>query len=673
MRRRLLVLPEIVCACALAAPAPAADSTGYLSQIAGTGGCVTDDGKSNGAPDPDCANGRGLLGAQAVALSPDGRYAYVYSWTSGAIAILSRSTTTGALSQADDASACVAHTDVGGDCSDGHNPSEHADSAHAIALSGDHLFAAGVLNGVISVFSRDLISGGLTEASCISEAGKDADGLATCTTYGFIDSPQSVAVSPDGAFLYASGNGDPGLTAFSVSAGGTLAPLGNLKDCYRPVPVLNCTAARFTENIYDIALSPDGGSLYAVNHDADAVIAFARDASTGGLSPIGGPAGCVVNASVGDPMNPCTRVHGMNGPASVEVSPDGRFVTVGAWDNAGIAVLRRAPDGSLSQAGCVNEFSVDGCGPSRSTRGVYRTLFSPDSGTLIAAGYGEGDATTSGMSVFDVGVDGSLAQRAGTAGCVSDTGADTAGVAGSCTAARGVLGPVGIAMTQDGKHVYATGFSDGGLAGFRVLHHPACSDASATTAFGTAVTVPVTCTDADGDTVTLAGVDGPGHGGVSFGGLAATYTPATGFSGTDSFRVKGSDGSGDSAPATVSVTVGAAPPPSSKSTPKRLSLSAKPKRDRRLPFKFTFSGKLTPTAGAACSGKVTLTVKRGKKTVARKTTTLSSSCGWKATVTFKNRKKLGRTRTGKLTAKARFAGNAALYAKSSKAMAVRYG
>ena len=42
-------------------------------------------------------------------------------------------------------------------------------------------------------------------------------------------------------------------------------------------------------------------------------------------------------------------------------------------------------------------------------------------------------------------------------------------------------------------------------------------------------------------------------------------------------------------------------------------------------------------------------------------------------VKFKNRRKLGKKQAGKLTAKARFGGNTALTAKSSKALSVRYG
>jgi hypothetical protein len=88
---------------------------------------------------------------------------------------------------------------------------------------------------------------------------------------------------------------------------------------------------------------------------------------------------------------------------------------------------------------------------------------------------------------------------------------------------------------------------------------------------------------------------------------------------------------------------------------------------------FTFSGKLAPGLGAPCSGTVVLTVKRGKKTVARRTTVVATTCRWKAVVKFSNRKKLGKKRSGKLVAKAVFGGNVALLSKTSSAVTVRYG
>ena len=65
--------------------------------------------------------------------------------------------------------------------------------------------------------------------------------------------------------------------------------------------------------------------------------------------------------------------------------------------------------------------------------------------------------------------------------------------------------------------------------------------------------MPLTCTDADGDQLTLSIVTGPAHG--TLGAIAAgavTYTPDAGYFGADSFTFKASDGTADSAPATAS-------------------------------------------------------------------------------------------------------------------------
>jgi 6-phosphogluconolactonase (cycloisomerase 2 family) len=686
MTRLPLLFATAIATCALAAPAFAAGPAGSLTQLAGTAGCITQDGKSN-AVAAQCADGRGLGGVETVLLSPDGRFAYSFSYSSGAIAILSRDSATGALSQAADTGACVGPTSVLGDCADGRVAGTDSDTAHAIAISpdGSFLFAAGRTQSIIGVFQRDQATGALTEVGgtggCVSSDGNDADSSPTCSVFAPLDKPQSLAVSPDGRFLYAGGDSpNTGLTIYSVGATGALTALPAPDGCMTLAPTPSCTSARFAENLYDIALSADGRTLYGIHRPDDAVVAFARDAGTGKLTQIAGVGGCVTNGPTPPGPPPCTAGHGLPVVNSVEVSPDGKLVTVGTWksapaNNDGIAVLHRDPaTGELSQsdgaAGCVNEGATNGCGLSRMTPDVYRTLFSQDGRTLFAAAYGNGGASPSGIAVFDVGADGTLTQRAGALGCYSDTGTDSTAAAGACTTARGVKGPVGFALSADGATLYEGAYDDGGIAIFRVEVAPACTDASASTPLGTAVAVPVACTDVNGDTVTLAGVDGPAHGSVAFSGLSATYTPAAGFVGDDSFRVKGNDSANDSAPATVTVHVTAG-------APKKLSLSAKPKRDRKLPFKFTFSGKLTLPAGMSaaqgCSGKVAVIVKRGKKTVFKKSAKVSSSCKWKVVATFKNRRKLGKKRSGTLAATATFGGNAALKAKSAKAVKVRFG
>src|SRR3954463_15947627 len=104
-RLPLLVAALAICS-AVAAPASAAGPAGSFGQLPGSAGCITDDGASNGVAGL-CANGRGLVHVEPVVLSPDEKFAYTYGYTSGAISILSRDAATGALSQVDDASACV--------------------------------------------------------------------------------------------------------------------------------------------------------------------------------------------------------------------------------------------------------------------------------------------------------------------------------------------------------------------------------------------------------------------------------------------------------------------------------------------------------------------------------------------------------------------------------------
>ena len=63
-------------------------------------------------------------------------------------------------------------------------------------------------------------------------------------------------------------------------------------------------------------------------------------------------------------------------------------------------------------------------------------------------------------------------------------------------------------------------------------------------------------TDADGDPLTATGATQPAHGKVTLNANGSfTYTPAAGFFGTDTFTYKANDGTVDSAPATVTITV----------------------------------------------------------------------------------------------------------------------
>ncbi len=93
---------------------------------------------------------------------------------------------------------------------------------------------------------------------------------------------------------------------------------------------------------------------------------------------------------------------------------------------------------------------------------------------------------------------------------------------------------------------------------------PTASSDSATTAFNTAVTIPVLANDADadGDPLIVTAITAPAANGVAAiaaNGAAVSYTPNATFSGSDTFAYAISDGRGGFASATVTVTVSARP------------------------------------------------------------------------------------------------------------------
>jgi hypothetical protein len=91
---------------------------------------------------------------------------------------------------------------------------------------------------------------------------------------------------------------------------------------------------------------------------------------------------------------------------------------------------------------------------------------------------------------------------------------------------------------------------------------PTATNDSASTSPSTPVTINVLAndSDSDGDTLTITGSTTPAHGSVSCTATQCQYTPANGFTGTDTFQYTISDGHGGVATATVTVTVSAVVP-----------------------------------------------------------------------------------------------------------------
>jgi hypothetical protein len=88
-----------------------------------------------------------------------------------------------------------------------------------------------------------------------------------------------------------------------------------------------------------------------------------------------------------------------------------------------------------------------------------------------------------------------------------------------------------------------------------VNHQPIASAQSVTTVQDTPKAITLSGSDADGNPLTYAVVTQPAHGTLSGTAPNLTYTPTPRYSGPDSFTFKVNDGTVDSAPGTVSITV----------------------------------------------------------------------------------------------------------------------
>lgn len=90
---------------------------------------------------------------------------------------------------------------------------------------------------------------------------------------------------------------------------------------------------------------------------------------------------------------------------------------------------------------------------------------------------------------------------------------------------------------------------------------PVATQASLTTAMDTSINLTLSATDPDGDTLTYAVVTQPANGTLTGTAPNLIYIPNNGYTGSDSFSFKASDGTTDSLPAIISIQVESVPLP----------------------------------------------------------------------------------------------------------------
>jgi DNA-binding beta-propeller fold protein YncE len=485
---RALGLAALLLGVGYASAAQGRVQTGALTQPAGAAGCLLT-GAGQG-----CGPARGIAGARSLAISKDGRNVYVAgseppgSLGPGSLGAFARDQRTGALTQLDGAAACFSEDGSGG-CTA--LPALHFVRRVAVSGDGRNVYAVGQR---VVVFVRDPTTGALTplpgEAGCIqSVASNQSSDCAKARLLGGFR--QDVAISPDDRNVYVSDDVNGGVAIFARDANsGALSQLPDAQGCLSRDPMqpgaAGCTPARGfgtgpSTGPVAATVSPDGRSVYTAAwifgepDNRSAVAILARDPDTGALSQGPGAAACMSNREGGEAG--CARARAIGGPSEVTLSPDSRNLYVstttliaGEADLGGeVGVFRRNPtSGKPTQlrgrAGCLRlRASEPGC-TSAHLADVAALAISPDGrNAYIADGVTIDFPGRLGAFGRDRST-GALVPLPGRAECLTRSRRSR-----GCMRVRGLFSPRDVAVSPDGRNVYAA-TSNGGV--ITLSRHP---------------------------------------------------------------------------------------------------------------------------------------------------------------------------------------------------------
>jgi DNA-binding beta-propeller fold protein YncE len=381
-------------------------ATGALAPKSGEQGCISSSATADG-----CARGRALDSATAIAVSEDGRSVYVVSARpDNGLAIFDRDPVSGVLIQKAGAEGCILEPENGRrgleGCRQGRSFGEPADIA--ISPDGKNLYMAAYGNGV-ALFDRDTRTGALTQkrgkAGCIST-------IEGCATARALEGARGIAVSPDGRNVYLAASG---VTIFDRNRrSGTLRQKKGAEGCIASLEsesAFDCRNGRGLGGAFDIAVSADGRSVYAVGLRTMAILD--RDRRTGALRQKRGGAGCIRPGG----SRGCREGRDIGDAKSIAVSPDGASVYVaykrtarGGGANALLTFNRNLASGALTampgEAGCIlgtaepifesEEAAIKACREGRALDGARGVIVSPDGSSVYVT-----SVLSAGVAIFD--------------------------------------------------------------------------------------------------------------------------------------------------------------------------------------------------------------------------------------------------------------------------------
>jgi DNA-binding beta-propeller fold protein YncE len=239
---------------------------GALSQPGGSGGCIAETSSSG------CAVGVALGAPEGMAISPSGAWVYVASALSNAVAVLARDPATGALSQARDGSGCIVDAALSG-CTTGFEIS--GANAAATAPNGD-LYVTSLFSDSVTAFTRASPTAPLLELA--APAGCLVWLRAVGCSFGrALSAPEGVVVSPDGKNVYAAAFASGAVTVAERNRStGAVAQLPGSAGCVATRSQPDCTNGKALRSVSSLALSPDGHFLYSTSFGSNAVDIFRR-------------------------------------------------------------------------------------------------------------------------------------------------------------------------------------------------------------------------------------------------------------------------------------------------------------------------------------------------------------------------------------------------------------
>src|SRR2546423_2899315 len=409
-------------------------------------GCIAQlvPGEDTEAASRACQRAGGLIGASAVAVTQDGRNVYVASSGADAVVAFSRSGS-GALKSI----GCVSNNGTNGvdgtkrSCADG--DALRGAGGLAVSPDGKNVYAAAWGSSGIAVFSRDGLTGKLTQIGCVR-------GVNTCVGARGLSGAAAVVVSPDGRNVYLASYDADALVSFARDpATGLLKGLGCVSDDGTD---RQCASGNALRGADALAMSSDGRWLYVAAAGSDAVLSFERDPATGILTQ----RGCVLDHA---PRGSCTPVNALVTPEALVLAPDGRTLFVASYDSDAIDVFARDPTtGKISERGCLSDVtyaddSKDGCVHAAPLYAPTALALSPDGRRVFVT-------VESGLAVLERDpVSGGLHY----AGCVTyaDYDEDTTK---KCVVGKGLAGTAGVALSPDGADVYIAASDSNALSSF---------------------------------------------------------------------------------------------------------------------------------------------------------------------------------------------------------------